>query len=128
MSSNVCIFTKQRYSWVQNYSHVSIYVYVNVYFVSKKMFIFIFVNLNFVFKIILRLNLINHYIGFISCQFACNSALSNPVLRWKSCKGSVWENVKKSLRMCTQQGTRDWISRLASRQKMHMSEASRGAK
>ena len=66
-----------------------IYVYVNVYFVSKKMCIFIFVNLNFVFKIILRLNLINHSVGFISCQFACNSALSNPVFRWKSCKGSV---------------------------------------
>ena len=105
-----------------------IYVYVNVYFVSKKMCIFIFVNLNFVFKIILRLNLINHSVGFISCQFASNSALSNPVFRWKSCKGSVWESVKKSLRMCTQQGTRDWISRLASHQKMHMSEASRGAK
>ena len=53
MSSNVCIFTKQIYWWVQNYSHVSIYVYVNAFFVSKKMFIFIFVNLNVVFKIIM---------------------------------------------------------------------------
>ena len=37
----------------------------------------------------IRLNLINHYVGFIPCQFACNSALRNPVFRWESCKGSV---------------------------------------
>ena len=36
-----------------------------------------------------RLNLINHFIDFIPCQFACNSALRNPVFRWESCKGSV---------------------------------------
>ena len=37
------------------------------------------------------------------------------------------ERVKKSSRLCTQQGTRDWNSRLESRQRMHMSEACRGA-
>ena len=59
--------------------------------------------------IIIRLNLINHFIGFIPCQFACNSALRNPVFRWESCKGSVWKSVKKCSRMCTEAGTHDWI-------------------
>ena len=36
-----------------------------------------------------RLNLINHFVGFIPCQFAYNSAFRNPVFRWDSCKGSV---------------------------------------
>ena len=36
-----------------------------------------------------RLNLINHFVGFIPCQFACNLALRNPLFRWESCKGSV---------------------------------------
>ena len=30
---------------------------------------------------LVRLNLINHFVGFISCQFACNSAFRNPVFR-----------------------------------------------
>ena len=38
---------------------------------------------------IVRLNLINHFVGFIPCQFACNSALRNLAFRWESCKGSV---------------------------------------
>ena len=29
----------------------------------------------------LRLNLINHFVGFILCQFACNLAFRNPVFR-----------------------------------------------
>ena len=37
----------------------------------------------------LRLNLINHFVGFILCQFACNLAFRNPVFRWDSCEGSV---------------------------------------
>ena len=61
---------------------------------------------------IVRLNLINHFFGFIPCQFACNSALKNSVVRWKSCKDSVWESVKKCSRLCTKAGTRDWISRV----------------
>ena len=60
-----------------------------------------------------RLNLINHFVGFIPCQFACNSALRNPIFRWESCKGSVWESVKKCSRLCTEAGTRNWISRVA---------------
>ena len=36
-----------------------------------------------------RLNLINHFVGFIPYQFACNLALRNPVFRWESYKGSV---------------------------------------
>ena len=59
-----------------------------------------------------RLNLINHLIGFIPCQFACNLALSNPVFRWETCKGSEWESVKKCLRLCKEIETRDWISRV----------------
>ena len=60
-----------------------------------------------------RLNLINHFVGFIPCQFSCNSAFRNLVFRWESCKGSVWECVKKCSRLCTEAGTCDWISRVA---------------
>ena len=59
-----------------------------------------------------RLNLINHFVGFIPCQFACNSTLRNHVFRWESCKGSVWESVKKCSRLCIEAETRDWISRV----------------
>ena len=52
----------------------------------------------------IRLNLINHFVGFIPCQFTCNSAFRYPVFRWESCKGSMWKSVKKSSRVCTQQG------------------------
>ena len=45
--------------------------------------------------IYLRLNLINHFVGFIPCQFAYNSAFRNLVFRWESCKGSVWKSVKE---------------------------------
>ena len=60
-----------------------------------------------------RLNLINHFVSFIPCQLAYNSALRNPIFRWESCKSSVWESVKKCSRLCTEVGTRDWISRVA---------------
>ena len=46
-------------------------------------------------------------------KFACNLAISNPMFRWKSCKGSVWESVKKCLRLCSEAGTRGWISLVA---------------
>ena len=46
-------------------------------------------------------------------KFACNLAISNPVLRWESCKSSVWESVKKCSRLCSEVGTRDWNSRVA---------------
>ena len=60
-----------------------------------------------------RLNLINHFFGFIPCQFDCNSALRNPVFMWESCKDNVWESVKKSSEMCNSTGHHDWISWLA---------------
>ena len=44
-------------------------------------------------------------------KFACNLAISNPVFRWKSCKGSVWESVKKCSSLCKVARTRDWIAR-----------------
>ena len=62
---------------------------------------------------LVRLNLINHFIVFISCQFSCNSALRNPVIRWESCKDNMWESVKKCSKLCIETGTRDWILRVA---------------
>ena len=46
-------------------------------------------------------------------KFACNLAISNPVFRWESCNGSVWECVKKCSSLCKVAGSRDWDSRLA---------------
>ena len=46
-------------------------------------------------------------------KFACNLAFRNPIFRWESCKGSVWESVKKCSRLCSEVGTRDWISWVA---------------
>ena len=59
----------------------------------------------------MRLNLINHVLALFHDKFACNTALRNPVFRWESCKGSVWESVKKCSRLCSEAGTRGWISR-----------------
>ena len=41
-------------------------------------------------KFILRLNFLypNYLVGFISYQISCISAISNPIFRWNSCKGS----------------------------------------
>ena len=46
-------------------------------------------------------------------KFACILAISKPVFRWDSCKGSEWESVKKCSRLCKETGTRDWISWVA---------------
>ena len=46
-------------------------------------------------------------------KFAWNLSISNPVFRWESCKSSVWESVKKCSRLCSEAGTRGWISRVA---------------
>ena len=46
-------------------------------------------------------------------KFACNLAISNLVFRWESCKGSVWESMKKCSRLCSEAGTCGWISWLA---------------
>ena len=57
--------------------------------------------------LIVRLNLINHFVSSIPCQFACNLTLRNPIFMWESCKGNVWENVKKCSRLCTEARTHD---------------------
>ena len=46
-------------------------------------------------------------------KFACILVISNPVFRWESCKGGVWESVKNCSRLCKEIGTRGWISRVA---------------
>ena len=40
-------------------------------------------------------------------------AISNPVFRWESCKGNVWESVKNCSRLCKETRTHGWISRVA---------------
>ena len=46
-------------------------------------------------------------------KFACILATSNPVFRWESCKGNVWESVKNCLSVCKEAGTHGWISLVA---------------
>ena len=46
-------------------------------------------------------------------KFVCILAISNLVFRWVSCKGSVWESVKKCSKLCSEAVTRGWISRVA---------------
>ena len=46
-------------------------------------------------------------------KFACNLAISNPVFRWEPCKDSVWESIKKCSKLCSEVGTRGWISQVA---------------
>ena len=46
-------------------------------------------------------------------KFAYILAISNPVFRWESCKGSVWESVKNYSSVCKEVRTRSWISRVA---------------
>ena len=46
-------------------------------------------------------------------KFAYILAIRNPVFRWKSCKGSVWESVKNCSSVCKEAGTRGWISWVA---------------
>ena len=62
---------------------------------------------------IVRLNLINHVLALFRDKFTCNTALRNPVFRWESCKGSVWESVKKCSRLCSKAESRGLISREA---------------
>ena len=46
-------------------------------------------------------------------KFAYNLAISNPVFRWESCKGNVWESVKKCSRLYSKTGAHSWISQVA---------------
>ena len=41
-------------------------------------------------------------------KFTCILAISNPVFKWESCKGSEWESVKKCSRLCKDAETRGW--------------------
>ena len=47
-------------------------------------------------------------LALFCAKFACNSTFRNPVFSWESCKGSVWESVKKNSRVCTQERPHDW--------------------
>ena len=73
-----------------------------------------------ILKIYVRLNLINHFVGFISCQFACNLAFRNPIFRWESCKGSVWESVNKSSKVCNSAGPCNWLTACKSPKQAHV--------
>ena len=46
-------------------------------------------------------------------KFSCILAISNPIFRWKSCKGSMWKSVKNCSSLCKEAGTRGWISQVA---------------
>ena len=76
------------------------------------------------FKDNVRLNLINHFVGFIPYQFACNSTFRNPVFRWESCKSSVWESVKKKLKSMhsagSKTGSHDWFATGKSPKEAHV--------
>ena len=52
-------------------------------------------------------------LALFRAKFACILAISNPVFKWESCKGSVWKSVKNCSRLCKEIGTRGWISRVA---------------
>ena len=43
-------------------------------------------------------------------KFACNLAISNPIFRWESYKGSVWKSVKKYSKLCSETGTHGWLA------------------
>ena len=66
-------------------------------------------------------------LALFRAKFACILAISNPVFRWESCKGSVWESVKKCSRLCKEAGAHDWILRVAcslqAAKKVHMCQA-----
>ena len=47
------------------------------------------------------------FLALFRAKFTCNLAFRNLVFRWESCKGSVRESVKKSLRVCTQEESCD---------------------
>ena len=50
-----------------------------------------------------RLNLLNHVLALFRAKFACNLAIRYPVFKWEFCKDSVWESVKKTQDVCTQE-------------------------
>ena len=48
-------------------------------------------------------------LALFRAKFACNLAIGNLVFKWDSCKGSV----KKCSKLCSEAGTRSWISQVA---------------
>ena len=70
----------------------------------------------------IRLNLFNYLLVLFCAKFACNLAIRYPVFRWDSCKGSVWENVKKSQKCAIQESLATSKS-----PEWHMCEACRGS-
>ena len=54
-------------------------------------------------------------LALFRAKFTCILAIRNPVFRWESCKGSVWESVKNCSSVCKEAGTRGWLA-AASRQ------------
>ena len=60
-------------------------------------------------------------------KFACNLVISNPVFRWESCKGSVWESVKKCSRWCSEAGTRGLQATRRCTQVKHIEKLNRHA-
>ena len=44
-------------------------------------------------------------------KFSCILAISNPIFRWESCKGSEWKSVKKCSRLCKDAETHGWTRR-----------------
>ena len=46
-------------------------------------------------------------------KFACILAIRNPIFRWESYKGSMWESMKNCSSVCKEAGTRGWISWVA---------------
>ena len=77
-----------------------------------------------------RLNLFNHLLALFCAKFSCNLAIRYSVFRWDSCKGSVWESVKKSQKCAIQgsltTGSHDWLVTDKS-PKWHTCEACRGS-
>ena len=49
-------------------------------------------------------------LALFRAKFACILAISKFVFRWEACKGSVWESMKKCLKLCSEVETRSWIS------------------
>ena len=57
-----------------------------------------------------KLNLFNHVLVLFRAKFACNLAIRYPVFRWDLCKGCVWESMKKTQYVCTQEEPRNCLA------------------
>ena len=66
------------------------------------------------YTVVVKFNLFNHVLALFRAKFSCNLVIRYPIFRWELCKGCVWESVKKTQDVCTQEEPRNWILRLAS--------------